>query len=132
MSNKGIRIYLSEWTAKEYAEGVERGDLSTAYAATSMYYIDSHSDDFGEWNDDETEWVPATDVVTAFHLLSGSVASFWAQESSESLAEASVHGWYEDEYTHGHPGYVIHKSAHLVGEWTDAEAAEIHKLVMKR
>jgi hypothetical protein len=72
-------------------------------------------------------------VVTASYLLSGSSSSFWATECSSSGAEINGDDWYEDEeYHHPYTGAVTHKSAHLVGDWTVAEAKEIHALVFPK
>jgi hypothetical protein len=133
---KGVRIYTNEWTAEEYAEGVDNGSLELNDDPGELYLISDYADDFGEWvyNIAETgTWVPATDAQTAAHLLSGSSSSFWACECSSGAAEVDVNDWYEEEdYTHPYTGVVTHQSAHLEGEWTDAEAAQIHDLVFPK
>jgi hypothetical protein len=133
MSNKGIRIYTNEWSAEEYAEAVENGDTPEDNSGNGiLYLISDYAEDFGEWNDDETQWINASDVVTAYHLLSGSSASFWAESCSSSPAEIGPNDWYEEDYTHLYSGDVTRKSAHLVGEWTFKEAREIHALVFPK
>ncbi len=133
MSNKGIRIYTNEWTVDEYAEAIENGDSPEDNSGAGiLYLVSDYAEDFGEWNDEGTQWINASDVVVVFHLLSGSSAQFWAESCSSSPAEVGPNDWYEEDYKHPYTGAVTHKSAHLVGDWSVEEAKEIHALVFPK
>jgi hypothetical protein len=133
MLEKAIRVYTQEWSAKEYAEGVANGDLPPTDDTGQSYLIKDYAEGIGDWNEDETVWVPASDVDAAVHLLTGGNHQFWAAGCSQDGAVISPRAWYDDRpYTHPHTGAVTEKSAHLVGDWTEQEATEIRIKVLGR
>lgn len=134
MPTKAIRIYTQTWSAQEYHEAVELGDAPPPTDSVgTLYPISEHADDFGDWNDDETLWIPASDVDTAAHLLCGSHTHFWAAECSDTAAEIGPGAWYTDEpYTNPVTGEVTAKSARLEGPWSVEEARAIRTQVITR
>jgi hypothetical protein len=133
MPDKAIRVYTQQWTADEYAEGAALGDLPPTDDDGRLYLIKDYAEDIGDWNADQTVWVPASDVDTAVHLLTGGNHRFWAVECSDTSAAITPRAWYDDQpYTHPHTGAVTEQSAHLVGDWTDQEATEIRTKVLHR
>jgi hypothetical protein len=135
MPDKAIRVYTQEWSADEYEEGVANGDLPPTDDTGQLYLIKDYADSpaVGDWNEDETVWVPASDVDTAVHLLTGGNHQFWAAECSDTSAVITPRAWYDDQpYTHPYTGAVTEQSAHLVGDWTDQEATLIRTKVLRR
>jgi hypothetical protein len=133
MPDKAIRVHTQEWTADEYEEGVALGDLRPTDDDGCLYLIKDYAEDVGDWNQDETVGFPASDVDTAVHLLTGGNHEFWAVECSCTGAAITPRAWYTDQpYTHPYTGAVTEKSAHLVGDWTDQDATEIHTKVLAR
>jgi len=133
MPEKAIRIYTQEWTADQYEEGVANGDLPPTDDDGHLYLIKDYAEGIGGWNEDETIWVPASDVDAAVHLLTGGNHQFWAAACSEDGAVISPRAWYDDQpYTHPPTAAVTEKSAHLIGDWTDQEATEIRTRVLRR
>jgi hypothetical protein len=103
---------------------------------TETFILDVNGlrEDFGDWNDDETVWIPAAVVEVASRLLTGEQCKFWASECSSSGAEvrSGDNPFYMDEpYTHPYTGVREDKTAHLSG-FTAAEIAEIHSIVIGR
>lgn len=122
-----ITIYKTTFAAwEEGADEPERiGEDS------EVFTIEDFREDFGDWNADETEWVPASVEVTAFMLLTGTQGKFWASECSSSGAEVACgdNPFYMDEpYTHPYTGEMTEQTAHLDG-FTPEEIARIHTLV---
>ena len=133
MPEKAIRVYTQEWTAAEHEEGVALGDLRPTDDDGRLYLIKDYAEDIGDWNEYETVWVPASDVDTAVHLLTGGNHRFWAVECSDTSAAITSCAWYTDQsYTHPYTGAVTEQSAHLEGDWTDQEATVIRAKVLRR
>jgi len=131
---KAVRVYTQHWNADEYHAAVEHGDTPDPVDTDGeLYEIPLHADNLGDWNQDETQWIPADDVTTAAHLLSGHATGFWASECSDSAAEIGPGAWYEDEPYHDpHTGEVTAKSARLEGDWTVEQARAIRDRVLRR
>lgn len=139
---KGIRVYTQEWTDWEYAQAVENGDSPDPTDETGeLFEIDDYwRENFGEWTDVDASpyvfgdaYVPATNVMVAFHWLSGTTTGFYASECSDTAAEITPRAWYmAEQYTNPYTGEVQEQSAHLVGDWTYAEAREIRRLTLGR
>ena len=134
MPEKAVRIYTQTWSAQQYQEAVELGDSPPPTDTTgTLYLIREHAEDLGDWTQDETAWIPATDVDTAAHLLSGSATGFWAAECSDSAAEIGPRAWYSDEpYTNPVTGEVTEKTARLEGDWSVEEARAIRAKALPR
>ncbi len=134
MAAKAIRIYTQQWTADEYFAAVELGDVPAPSDTTGeLYVIADHADDFGDWNDDETIWLPASDVETAVLLLTGHATRFYAATCSETVPQVSTRAWYQDQpYENPYTGEHTERSAHLEGPWSDEEATAIHARVHAR
>lgn len=134
MPDKAVRVYTQTWSAQEYQDAVENGDAPASTDTDGTpYLIREHAEDFGDWNDDETAWIPAPDVETAARLLAGTVTGFWATECSDTAAEIGPGAWYSDEpYHHPYTGQVTAKSAHLEGDWSVDEARAIRAQVLRR
>jgi hypothetical protein len=132
MPAKAIRIYTQTWSAQEYHEAVELGDApADTDTVGTLYEIGQHADDLGEWNQDESAWIPASDVDTAAHLLASSTTGFWAATCSHTAAEIGPGAWYTDQlYTHPYTGEVTAKTARLEGPWTVEEARAIRAQVI--
>lgn len=91
-------------------------------------------DDHGDWNEDETEWIPATIGETAVAMLKGAHTHFYALESSASGpgVDGSCNPWYTSEpYTDPHSGEIEEKSAHLKGFTAEETRAIFSQLGMK-
>jgi len=134
LPEKAVRIYTQTWSAQEYQEAVELGDSPPPTDEVgTVYLIREHAEDSGDWNQDETAWIPATDVDTAAHLLSGSTTGFWAAECSDTAAEIGPGAWYMDEpYTNPVTGEVTEKTARLEGDWSVQEARAIRGKALPR
>jgi hypothetical protein len=122
-----VTVYTSTYAPWE--EGADEPELISTDA--EVYFVQDYRDQFGDWNENETVWIPASVADTAAHLLSGSVTQFWAGECSSSAGEVSCgdNPWYSDEpYTNPYTGEMEEKSAHLSG-FTPAETTEIYAQV---
>jgi hypothetical protein len=125
-----ITIYKTTFAAWE--EGADEPERIGE--ETRVLEIEDYRENFADWNDDETEWVLASPVFTAFCLLNGSNSDFWVSECSSSAGEVACgdNPWYSDEpYSHPYTGEMEEQSAHLNG-FTPEEIAEIYKLVKGR
>lgn len=134
MTVKGIRIYTQEWSAEQYRAAVELGDAPDPSDTTGeLFAITEHAEDFGDWNDDETAWIPASDVETAVLLLTGRTTHFHAVTCSDEGPQVTARAWYEDQpYEHPYTGAHTERSAHLEGPWTDEEATAIRARALTR
>jgi hypothetical protein len=122
-----ITVYTVEYAAwEEGADEPERiGEDSESYT------IEDFRADFGDWNEDESEWIPASVIDAAVNMLTGSVTQFWASEASSSAGEVACgdNPWYMSEtYVNPYTGDMEEKSAHLSG-FTADEIAEIYRRV---
>lgn len=134
MPGKGIRIYTQEWTAEQYHGAVELGDAPPPSDTTGeLYAITDHAGDFGDWNQDETAWIPTSDVETAVLLLTGHATHFYAVACSDDGPRVTARAWYQDQpYEHPYTGARTERSAHLEGPWSDEEASAIRARVLTR
>jgi hypothetical protein len=134
MGDKALRVYTQQWTGDEYEQAAANGDApQPTDDVGELYLIDQWADDFGDWNQDESAWIPATEVATAVRMLTGATTEFWASECSDSAAETGPGTWYSDQlYTNPYTGEVTAKTAHLVGDWSVEQAREIRAQVITR
>jgi hypothetical protein len=133
MPDKAIRVYTQHWTANDYQEAVANGDTPAPTDETGEpYLIKDWAETYGGWNDDDTVWIPATDVDTAALLLTGHTTHFWASTCSDTGPSVTTKSWYENEYADHYTGDMTSKTAHLEGDWSDQEATEIRAQVLGR
>jgi hypothetical protein len=133
MTGKAIRIYTQHWAAQEYQDAVANGDTpAPTDDAGELYLINDWNEDYGDWNADQTTWIPATDVQTAVVLLTGHTTDFYVQACSAEGPDISPRDWYTSRYVHPYTGDVTEQSAHLEGPWNAEEARAIHAQLFAR
>jgi hypothetical protein len=118
-------ITITKTTYAAWAGDPHNAETEEIGEETSVYTVENHTDDFGDWNEDETEWIPAGVIDTAVNLLTGSGGTnFWANEGDGS--------YFTDEpYVHPYTGEREEQFASLNG-FTPDQLAAIRKYAIAR